>query len=160
MDRWKFIEKCFEEFYPRLIQKAYRLTTDRELSQDLVQDTFVLAFDNWKKLAKHHAPEGWLTLTLFNLVRNERRKLARRNCICLDDVHQCIATHETSPVEELLPAQLSEEDRSLLIWHYEQQLSYTEIARRLGVSENACRMRVSRALKKCRWLLGEKCCEG
>lgn len=159
VEKRRFIQTLFETYYPRLIQRAYRLTTDRELAQDLVQDTFVLAFAHEEELARHPAPEGWLTLTLFNLVRNERRKLARQNCISLEEVHPC-CVQETTPVEELLPSQLPQEERSLLIWHYEQQLSYTEMARRLGVSEHACRMRMSRALKKCRKLLAEKCCEG
>lgn len=153
MDRQSFIENCFETFYPILIQRAYRWTADRELSQDLVQDTFVLAFAHWKELAQHPAPEGWLTLTLFNLVRNERRKLARHQCLCLDDVQYCLPADERASLEEILPSRLSNEDKRILLWYYEQQLSYTEIALRLGVSENACRMRVSRALKKCRKFL-------
>lgn len=159
VEKRRFIQTLFETYYPRLIQRAYRLTTDQELSQDLVQDTFVLAVAHWEELSQHPAPEGWLTLTLFNLVRNERRKLARHPCISLEEVQPgCV--QESTPVGELLPAQLPQEERRLLIWHYEQQLSYTEMARRLGVSEHACRMRVSRALKRCRKLLAETCCEG
>lgn len=155
MDRRAALELLFKKEYPALIQKAYRLTADRELSQDLVQDTFVLAFAHWEELVHHPAPGGWLTLTLFNLVRNERRKLARHQCLCLDDVQYCLPADERASLEEILPSRLSNEDKRILLWYYEQQLSYTEIALRLGVSENACRMRVSRALKKCRQFLGK-----
>lgn len=152
MEKQKFIRTLFETYYPTLIQRAYRLTADRELSQDLVQDTFVLAVDHWEQLSRHPAPVGWLTLTLFNLVRNHRRNLSRHACVSLEDVSQCLAARDRHSVGELLPVQLPKEDRNLLIWRYEQQLGYPEMALRLGVSQHACRMRVSRALEKCRRL--------
>ena len=49
-----------------------------------------------------------------------------------------------------MPAQLSEEDKQLLIWRFEKQLSYREISGRLGISEAGCRSRVSRAVARCR----------
>lgn len=155
MDKNQFIKALFELEYPALIRKAYALTTDKELAQDLVQDTFVLAFSHWETLAHHPSPGGWLTLTLFNLVRNEQRKLCRHNTVSLDEIKDFLASPPTASSQEILPKQLSDDDKQILIWRYELQLSYTEIARRLGTSENACRMRISRALKKCKYYLSK-----
>ena len=51
-------------------------------------------------------------------------------------------------LDEILPLHIPAEDRQVLIWRYEQQLSYRDIAMRLGISESASRMRVHRILKK------------
>ena len=54
---------------------------------------------------------------------------------------------------ELLPTKLPQEDREVLIWRFEQELEYKEIANRLGISETGSRSRVFRALERCRKLL-------
>lgn len=58
--------------------------------------------------------------------------------------------------EDLLPSRLPPEDRQVLIWRFDQQLSYREISLRLGISEPGCRSRVSRALERCRRLMKEE----
>ena len=51
---------------------------------------------------------------------------------------------------------LSREDREILIWRFEEDLSYGELADRLGISETGCRSRVFRAVKRCRALWEKK----
>lgn len=53
---------------------------------------------------------------------------------------------------EELPPGLAEGERALLIWFYEEERSCGEIAARLGISESLCRMRLTRARRRCREL--------
>lgn len=148
-DRNSFISALFECEYPTLIRLAYRLTGSRELARDLLQDTFLLAMVHYEELAVHPSPGGWLNLTLRNLAWNERRRIKRHSQTSLEEAAHLLTGEASQSLDELLPLQLSPEDRDILIWRFERQWDYREIALRLGISEGACRMRVSRAVKKC-----------
>ena len=138
-----------------MIRLSFRLTGSRELAEDLCQDTFFLATLRCEELLHHPSPGGWLTLTLFNLARNERRKSRNRiPQVSLDDVaDQLIARDQTASVEDRLPVQLDDDEREILVWKFEHGMDYRDIADALGITEAAARMRVSRALKRCRELL-------
>ncbi len=148
------IALLYEQAYQRLYRVAYRLTGSIETAEELVQDTFLLAWFRQDTLLSHPNPEAWLMCTLRNLICNEQRR-ASSGEISLDAVFNIPAPEMPRGIGELLPAKLPEADRELLIWRFEQELDYREIADRLGVSETGCRSRVFRALEKCRKLLGD-----
>lgn len=124
-----------------------------ETAEELTQDTFLWALLHGEELMTHPKPEAWLMRTLTNLVRNEIRRLASTE-ISLETLIPIPTPEEDRGLVELLPAQLVEEDRKVLILRFEQRLDYREIADRLGISETGCRSRVFRALERCRRLLG------
>ena len=148
-DRNDLIERLYYDEYGRLFQIAYRKTKNRELAQDMVQETFLLATFQRKKLAEHPKPEAWRTRTLYNLAANEQRLQSHQE-ISLDEAAEVPEKTEDIPFSELLPVQLKQEDREILIWRFEWQMNYREMAKRLGISEDACRKRVVRAVNKCR----------
>lgn len=139
--------------YDALCRAAYRAMGDREAAEDLVQDTFLLALLHADELPAHPAPGAWLMTTLRNLIANERRKIARRGTLALEDVGDLPAAERTPALEELLPAALSEEERRLLLWRFGQELPYSRIAGTLGITEGAARLRVFRAVEKCKRLM-------
>ena len=151
---WKDrIAALYRQSYLRLYRVAYRLTGSMETAEELTQDTFLWALLHGEELMTHPKPEAWLVRTLTNLVRNENRRLASTE-ISLETLIPIPTPEEDRGLVELLPAQLVEEDRKVLILRFEQRLDYREIADRLGISETGCRSRVFRALERCRKLLG------
>ena len=158
MDRNTFITTLFQREYPILIRLAYRLTGSRELAEDLCQDTFFLATLRYEELLHHPSPGGWLAVTLFNLVRNERRKMENRlTSISIYEIADRLKMNEqTGSIEALLPAQLPDDDRKILTWRFDYQMEYQDIANAMGITEGAARMRLSRALKRCKRLLGDE----
>ena len=155
MDNHARFSELFLREYTNLIRLAYRLTGSREQAEDLVQSAFLLALARQEELLAHPSPGGWLAVTLRNLVLNERRRRKReQDWLAREETPPCPGGRE-DPVrlEELLPVQLSREERQILIWRYELQLDYPAIGERLGISQAAARMRVSRALARCRELL-------
>ena len=151
---WKdWIAALYRQSYLRLYRVAYRLTGSMETAEELTQDTFLWALLHGEELMTHPKPEAWLMRTLTNLVRNENRRLASTE-ISLETLIPIPTPEEDRGLVELLPAQLVEEDRKVLILRFEQRLDYREIADRLGISETGCRSRVFRALERCRKLLG------
>ena len=138
-------------FYRRLIRTAYRETGDMETAADLVQEVFVLATLQYDSLRTYDAPEAWLLLTLHYQVLNQRRLVTRHNEVPYPE--ELPATDTGNDLSELLPAGLSQEDQDIIRMKYEMGLDHTEIANRLGISETACRSRLSRALSRCKKLL-------
>ncbi len=151
-ERNQFIQEIYNLEYRRLFQVAKRLTGNAVVAQDLVQDTFVLAILHYDDLATHSMPEAWLMLTLSNLICNERRARKNYSALFLADTI-VMSTKTENSFDELLPTGLSNDDRKLLTWRFKQQLNYKEISNRLGISEVACRKRLSRAVTRCKELL-------
>lgn len=153
MRKWdSFIEPLYNDEYQRLFAVAYRKTGNLELAQDLVQDTFLLAIFNQKKLMDHPKPEAWLMQTLRNLILNELR-LPLYKTVSLHEAVEFPASTESTPIALLLPTQLHDSERQVLIMRFEQQMSYLEMSKQLGISEALCRKRVSQAVIHCRELL-------
>lgn len=151
-----FLRQLYVEHYERMFQLAYRMVGSAELARDLVQDVFSCALFKQDELRTHPSPEGWLMLTLRNYVQNERRRTERHSTLPLESVETLRARPPDISLDVYLPGTLSKEERTILIWRFEQQMEYHEIAERLGISESGCRSRVSRAISRCRKLLGEK----
>lgn len=151
-DRNEFIHQLHMKFYRRLIRTAYRETGDMETATDLVQEVFVLATLHYDKLCTYDAPEAWLHLTLHYQVMNQRRLTARHNEVPLtEDIP--LEGDVNAGLAELLPAGLTQEEQTIIRLKYESQLNHAEISNRLGISETACRSRLSRALAHCKILL-------
>lgn len=154
MQDWnEWLVKTYRTMYPTLYRTAYRLTGSAETAEELVHDAFFLALSRREILTVHPNPEGWLMVTLTNLARNERKRLSSTN-VSLDALPLHIPAPESDRgIGEWLPENLSQEDRQILIWRFEDRLSHREIGDRLGISEAGSRSRLARALRKCKKLL-------
>ena len=53
----------------------------------------------------------------------------------------------------MLPRELSEADKEILILRFEKQMEYDELAEKLGITDFAARQRVSRAVRRMRKLM-------
>ena len=149
----KSFNALYKSQYEKMIKLAYRMLGSMESAQDIVQEAFMLALIRWDEVSAHPLPEGWLALTVRNLVQNERRRYANHEEYPLDSFMEQPDTRQEYPLLHLLPKKLSEEDRQLLIWKFELQMDNRQIADRLGISMTASKNRVSRAVKRCRNLL-------
>lgn len=134
---------------------AYLLRrTGREDAEDLLSETF-LTF--WRKYGGHRMPEEPLPFLLAiarRLLANQRRSEARRTALTermarepepeRADVPEQLAG--TGVLEAL--AQLSEQDREVLLLDAWEQLSGPEAARVLGCREGTYRQRLRRARER------------
>lgn len=57
---------------------ARRLTRDADAAEDLVQDTYLAAFQAWKKHRRPDRVEPWMATICLNLARSNFRRLRRR----------------------------------------------------------------------------------
>lgn len=146
----QFIEELYYANQDKLFRFAYRLVGSEEKAEELVQEAFVLAILHEEKLLSHPKPDKWLMLTLKYQILNYRRRKESSSELSLDDFFSLEAEPIRDPLETVLPKELTEAERQILIWRFEEQLDYVEMSERLGVTQNACRIRLMRAVRECR----------
>lgn len=138
--------KLYREHSARLFKQAYYVLQNRHLAEDLVEETFLILLYKQKDLLTHPNIGGWLSQTLKHLILDETKSARHRFETPL--VHDPSASTEDTyheSLEDLLPKQLSPKEREILVLLFEEQLSYEDIARRLGISILNCRTRAFRA---------------
>lgn len=140
---------------------ARRLVRDRDLAEDVVQETLLVALQRPPREATTESGlRAWLTGVAQNLARMTRRSEGRRS---LRESKYATSRTTTGPaiddvVERAVQARklvdavlaLDEPYRSAVLLAYEEQLSAAEIAKRMKVSPEAARKRVSRGLARLR----------
>lgn len=102
MDRDQLISLLFETQYKKLCKVGCRLTGDAQQAEDLVQSTFLLAILRQEEFTRHPNQEGWLMMTLKNLIQNEKRRLSCRD-VALEELFDIAAPTAPNSLEEFFP---------------------------------------------------------
>jgi RNA polymerase sigma factor (sigma-70 family) len=138
---------------------------NRAAAADIAQAVFTELARQANHLTRHPALVGWLYTTTHRLaarhVRDESRRQRRER-----DAHAMQESHRSTdpeadwsrlaPVLDEAMHELAEADRiALLLRHFEQR-PFAEVGARLGLGENAARMRVERALDRLRGRLAKR----
>jgi RNA polymerase sigma-70 factor (ECF subfamily) len=151
----------FERHNRQVYGFFYRMTGNRELSEDLTQDVFLRIL----RYRETYQPHTSFTPWMYGIARNAFIDLMRKRRpeTVWDDGMPEMQSHD-EPVDERLRirqeseilkralASLPADKREVLILSRYQNLRYEEIGRILGCEPNAVKQRVFRAVK----LLGEK----
>lgn len=164
-------KEAFESYADDLFRHAYFRLSDRERAYDLVQDTFVRAWDHVAQGNEIRAYKSFLYRILHNLIIDEyRRKKSGSLDEILEDETRAPATEalmaegslaetmdaldERALVEDVLSRlpKLSPAYREILTLRYIDGLEIGEIATLLSVTENVVSVRIFRALAKLRAL--------
>lgn len=160
MDRKQhaFIAALHIKYAEAMVQYAARATGDEHLAEDLVQETFLTAMGKIDKVFAHPNPAGWLFRTLQHITAREMdlayhsAELPMTDESFLKDREDAFAS-----LEDMLPKNLSGEDRELLALRFEKEWGYDAIADYKGITQSACRQRMSRAVRRCRKEMEKEC---
>ena len=156
-------EKAFNEIVNRYKDKlntyVYYFVNDSDLSEDIIQDTFLIL---WKK--KHTYKEiakfsTWLYTIAGNLARSELRKKKRRETLNFSDIsdREFIVEDkkEDTSDQEYLKKQLykalgklEQDIRNIIILRDIQELSYDDISIILNIPIGTVKSRINRARLK------------
>lgn len=143
------------EAQARMVQMTFRRVGDADLAVDIVQETLLTACIKVTEVFSHENPAGWLFKTLNYITKREMHRAYHKAEVPLvGDVPTKNNTMDL-PMENYLPAGLTDQERLLLIWRIEEERSFDEIAEMRGTTPAACRKQVSRAIEKCRRLMRE-----
>ncbi len=136
---------------------AFRQLRDANLAEDATQAVFVLLCKRAKKMKPEQKLSGWLFVTLGYTVKSIQRSRRRRQRYEKLAAIERPTSYATPPLADGLDeavARLSEIDRIAILLRFYQGLEFASVGRRLGVSEEAAKKRVARAVTRLREWLG------
>ena len=136
---------------------ALALVKDQATADDLVQDTYVIAATQAPSDGRAIRP--WLARVLWNRVRMRSRTARRRHA--REDKFGQLAVAPARPdeivdhikLQRLLAGfvlELAAQERDVLLLHYYEGLTSSQIGQRLGVSASTVRWRLKRAVDELR----------
>ncbi len=165
-------EAAFTEIVGRHLNLVYsaalrQTAGDGELAREVAQQVFTALARKAAALARHPAPVAWLYRTTRYAAIDAVRARSRRerhetegDAIMMnqlpDESELGAAWEQLRPVLDAAMNELAERDRQAVLLRYFEGRSYGEIGDGLGLTENAARMRVERALEKLRGRLARR----
>lgn len=148
-------------WHPRILRHAARLTGDREAAQDVAQEVWMAIARSIGRLEDPARFRGWAYRIAVHKSRDWiRREQGRRRVM-----RRAAEPGEQEPTvgdphaEQGLPAilrSLSSEHRTMLSWHYLEDMSLREIAEVLAIPEGTVKSRLFYARKALRECLEEE----
>lgn len=143
----------YESYATEVYRFALWLAGDPYDAEDITSETFIRAWLHNSRI-RTETLKAYLFAIARNVYLNQRRK--RKNQVLLDDVYPDPAPGPDKMVESQLELQsvrgvlhtLHEIDRAAFILRVQHELPYDEIARILGLSLTATKVKVHRARKK------------
>lgn len=153
-----------ERYQGRLLRLVRTLVRSREDAEDIVQESFVKAYQSLRGFRGDASFYTWLYRIAFNMAIDFKRKVARKaqdSHVEINelDKRQGLASSDASPAEiiqvkedrELISSalkELSEDHRAVIVLREVDGLSYEEIAKITGVSIGTVMSRLHYARKK------------
>ena len=166
----EFLADIFHEYHRLMFHTAQEYVSDQYEKEEIVQDSFVKIIENIRKIRslERYALPFYLVIIVRHTAINYLRRTKTRNQhlffaedndvlqnhtesnVSLDEYAEMLDRREA--VDRLWP-NLSELDQYVLGAYYFVGLKTDEIAEALGCSQNAVRMKLSRARKHAREIL-------
>ncbi len=153
-------EMAFSELVQRHIGLVYRsalrqLAGDSHAAQDVTQAVFTLLARKAARLRNHTSLVGWLHTTTRRVAKDAIRSATRRGrrekeATTMNSAENAPDWQALDPVIDDTLAELDEADRAAVLLRYFSGLPFAVVGAKLGIGENAARMRVDRALEKLR----------
>ncbi len=150
MTNEEFIMMLSRKYYKKLYQYARKICDDKNIASDIVQDTFMIAYQKADELQKHENIAGWLYQTaryrMLHLLEETLyyEELSTIAETVYDDSgfeDHCIAILDIYPE---IARQLKPQDLRLLLRHYEEGYGYKELEEEFNTNQNTLKMRMQR----------------
>ena len=148
-----------DRYYERIYMFMRAVGHDRQISEDLTQETFLRAWYHIAQLRDGKALNGWLFRIAGNVSRLHWRRLKDKSQVGLDGIEpptsgsdglvQAGRQEQLDRVQqavERLPWKL----RQAIVLHYVEQLTIAEAADAAGIREGTLKSRLNRALEALR----------
>jgi RNA polymerase sigma-70 factor (ECF subfamily) len=158
------LEMLVRDYHAPVTRLAYRLLGWRGDVEDVVHDVFLAAFKQQHRFRGESSPWTWLAAITINRCRTHlRRKLLhlrwlRKREVRREDASdaQPIERDETARKVRDAVAKLSPRDREVIVLYYLEELTVPEISGITGARDKAIHVRLHRARKRLKGLLGNE----
>ena len=154
------IEEIYKEYSTSVYKYLFCLTQNKDISEDLTQETFALAVKDIKKFRGDCKLSVWLCQIAKHLWYKELKKKNRSVNVSFEEIYEDVLYDET--LEETICAKeeklklfkdmqkLDEKSREVMYLRMIGNLSYEEIGEILGKTSNWSRVTFYRAKQKIR----------
>jgi RNA polymerase sigma factor (sigma-70 family) len=156
------LDDLFHRHARSLLGVAYRLTGSSADAEDIVQDVFVGLPVALRRYAERGSFAGWLRTVTVRLALDRMRRRERRREVALDLAERTAgggvgagAMEARWELEEALAA-LPDTLRVVLVLKEVEGYSHAEIGRMLGIRTGTSEVRLHRAIRTLRRVLGEQ----
>ncbi len=164
-----FVRERSEDAFRQMVNRhlnlvfatARRILGDPQLAEEVAQGVFLLLARKAGDIGNQQPLAGWLYHTARHHALNASRSEGRRRQ--REQTAAAMQTTETTPEPEWIAAELEgaleklpPEDRDALVLRFLDNRQLREVGVELGISEEAARKRVSRALDKLRGIFGKR----
>lgn len=152
------IEEIYKEYSTTVYKYLFCLTQNKEISEDLTQETFAIAVEDIKKFRGECKLSVWLCQIAKHLWYKELKKKNKNSNVSFEEINEESLYDET--LEELVCAKekklklfkdmqkLDEKSREVVYLRMIGNLSYDEIGEILGKTSNWSRVTFYRAKQK------------
>ena len=139
-----------EPLLPAAFSLAFAMLRNRVDAEDVVQEAATKAWQKRRSFRAGAEPRPWFLAIVANECRMALRRRSRHPVDELKSGHAVTAAGEGGEADQLRRAlaRLGHDDRVALVLRYYLDLTTEDVARTLGVSPAAARVRIHRALAK------------
>lgn len=142
--------QLYSQYYSEMYYWAKKVLGSDDIAEDLVQETFAVAYRKVDVLVKSPSPKGWLYKTLRHVIGDNYRRRARLiETVSLSERTE-IATNDAVNLRLELEGIIGKTDLDILIRVYTEGYTYKEISEMYNISVSAAKKRVQRAKEKLR----------
>jgi RNA polymerase sigma-70 factor (ECF subfamily) len=144
----------YQEFSQGIFSYCLKILADRQLAEDVVQETFLKVQQHAQSIQRNQSFKSWI----FRIARNEAlmqfRKRRSNGQVNDESVwneetpYQQFVAMERSEIVNRLVDSLKHEYREVLVLLIYEGMSYAEIASITGATESSVKSRVFRARKE------------
>jgi RNA polymerase sigma-70 factor (ECF subfamily) len=157
MDQQAFLEHAIEQYGKATYNYAYRLTGNAADASDLTQEAYIRVYRAWESFKPGTSFLSWIYRIVTNLHRDELRRRKGRYQeeipeIPVQPIEDYVEAQLSEPVSKAL-AELTPEQRQIVLLADIEECSYLEIARVVGCSVGTVRSRLHRARGQLRKLV-------
>ena len=149
----EFFDDIYRKYYKMMYDVALRIVKNPEIAEDVVADTFLVLITKINAVIEHEQPVKWLFRVLKNNAISEYRAQCRHAAAPLEESILRAAEPELIPFSGMLPKGLSASEQRILTLRLAEDMDYSTISEKLGISETACRSQYSRARRHCAELM-------
>lgn len=170
MEQREFLENAIEQYGKAAYNFAYRLARNDADASDLTQEAFIRVYRAWRSFRPGTSFRSWIFRIITNLHRDELRRRKGRyqdeiletdepqfggsRPLAVQPIEEYIDGYLSEPVSKAL-AELSAEQRQIVLLADIEDLSYQEIGEIVGCSVGTVRSRLHRARGQLRKLVNQ-----
>jgi RNA polymerase sigma factor (sigma-70 family) len=160
-------EQCFETLYKRYVNKVYRrclsMVKDPSKAEDFTHDIFLKVFNKLNAFQERSNFSTWLYSIAFNYCADQIRLAKRLPMMRMEDGFDYAAadTSDEQLYQEAIQLvsraieKLSDSEKALLHFKYEDGMSIAKIAHTCSLKESTVKMRLKRSREKIHRLCAE-----